>query len=325
MKKNSPILGLVYPTLQTIRDFQKYLIVVRQQHYSYKKKAVHIPDQEYQPHYVVGAQVLVGGDLGGPVVHGALQLPQPVLEGFCVDTFPVHFLEDFSHECLVIMSPEKCESQVSLSVANYLQPVDETTSDQPSGPSQVIGNLSSLKLVNASVQYQWLEDITGFIKVQGISIPTSQSQSNSVDMKGDILPYFDEAESQCHNVVLAVEYHLSWEGPVIVDISATIMMGNVPVFPEPKKDTCATISEQNLSCTSPSASAPQPLPLSAMPQVFLMQRYMIQFHHSPSANRSSNNSDFTSEEGEIGEPSIPERSGNPGYLSHRPLLAGYVE
>lgn len=323
VKENSPILGLFYPPEQAIRDFQKYLTVVGQEHYSYQEEAVHISDLEHWPHYALGAHVLVGEDLGGPVVRGALQLPQPVLEGFCVDTFPVHFLEDFSHECPVIMSPGKCESEASLSVASYLQPSDGTTTDQPAGLSQVIGNLSSLNFVNASVQYQWLEDITGFIKVQGVNIPTLLAQSSAADLEGDILPYLDEATDQCHNVVLAVEYHLAWEGPAIVNIAATITLGSVPVFPEPKEDACTTFEEQNPTCVIP--PAPWPLPLSATPQVFLIQHFKVQFHHSPTTNASGDASDFTPEEAEMGKLSIPERSGNPGYLLHRPLLAGYVE
>lgn len=322
VKENSPVLGLFYPPEQVIRDFQKYLTVVGQEYSSYQEEAVHISDLEHHPHYTLGAQVLVGEDLGGPVVRSALLLPQPVLEGFCVNTSPVHFLEDLNHECPVIMSPGNCEYEASLSVASYLQPSDGTTPDLPASLSQVIGNLSSLDFVNTTVQYQWLEDVSGFIKVQGVNIPTHLAQSNLTGLEGDILPYLDEATNQCHNVVLAVEYHLAWEGPAIVNIAATITLGSVPMFPEPKEHPCTTFKEQNHCALLP---APWPLPLSATPQVFLIQHFKVQFHHSPTTNASVNTSDFTPEEAEMEEIIISERSGNPGYLLHRPLLAGYVE
>lgn len=320
MKENTPFLGLFFPPEQAVRDFQMYLTLVKQHHYSYQEEAMPIPDLEYMPLYVLGSQVLVGDSRGGPVVQGALHMPQPVLNGFCVDS-PVHFLEDLSHECSIIMSKEKCKSEASLNIASYLQPNDRNTFDQPSDFLQVIGNLSSLNLVNASVEYEWLEDITGFVKAQGGYVPTMLTQSSY--QEGNILPYLDVASGQCHNVVLGVEYHLAWKGPAIVNIAATVTLGSVPLFPEPKNDACTTERDQNQTCTI--VPATRSLPFSATPQIFLIQKFMVQFHHIPSTNASWDNSDHTPEENEVGKPSIPERSGNPGYLLHKPLLAGYIE
>lgn len=323
VKENTPYLGLFYPPYQAIRDFQKYQASVRHQHYSYQEEGVHVPDEEYQPHYVHGEQVLLGKDMGGTVVQGPLLLPQLVLEGICVDTFPVHFLEDLSHKCIIFMSPEKCESEAALSVASYLHPSDNSATDPPSGYLQIIGNLSNLNLVNASVEYRWMEDVTKFIKVQGGGIPTSWVQNTAATLDESSLPYLDEEAGWCNNVVLAVEYQLAWEGPVIVDIAATITLGNVPVLPEPQEDAC-TFREQNLTCYTP--LVPKLPPLSATPQLFLLQHFMVKFHHTyTSSNASDDTIDLVSELDDVGFMDLSERSGNPGYLIHRPLLAGYFK
>ena len=316
LKENTPYLGLFYPPYQIIRDYQKYLESVGQKHYSYKEEGMHVPKQEYQSHYVYGEQVLVGKDMSGTVVEGPLLLPQPVLNGVCVNTFSVQFLKDLSHKCIIIMSPEKCKSEAVLSVASYLQPSDGGAS----GFLQVVGNLSSLGLVNTSVEYEWIEDITKFIKVQGGGIPSGWTHTAPTLEESTLtLPYLDVEGGWCNNVVLAVEYQLTWEGPAIVDIDATINMGNVPVFPVPHEDACP-FTEQNLTCpTPPPHKFP---PLSTSPQLHLLQHFMVKFHHIYTfSNTSGNTSDLVDD---IGVPALSEKSGNPGYLVHRPLLAGYV-
>ncbi|KAG0727233.1 hypothetical protein GWK47_035069 [Chionoecetes opilio] len=321
VKENTPYLGLFYPPHQAIRDYEKYLAKVRQQQYSYQEEGIRVPDQTYQLHYVYGEQVMMGKDMGGTVVEGPLVLPQPVMEGVCVDTFPVHFLENLDHKCFTIMSPEKCESEAALSLASYLQPSGGVSSGSPSGFLQVIGNLSSLDLVNASVEYKWMEDITNFIKVQGGGIPTAWAQNTTTNLEGSRLPYLDMEAGWCNNVVLAVEYQLAWEGPGIVDIAATFTLGNIPVFPEQREDPCTM--EKNQTCsTPPEHKLP---PFSATPLVFLLQHFMVDFHHrDTSSNASCDPSDHIPEVDDVVLLGLSERSGKPGYLVGRPVLAGYV-
>ncbi|KAK8401439.1 hypothetical protein O3P69_002898 [Scylla paramamosain] len=322
VKENTPYLGLFYPPHQIIRGFQKLMARVKQQYYSYKEEGVGAANQEYLHHYVHGEQVLLGKDMGGTEVQGPLLLPQPVLEGVCVDTFPVHFLEDMSHKCSIIMTPEKCETETTLSATSYLQPSHGAASGPPLGFQQVIGNLSNLGLLNASVEYEWMKDITSFIRVQGGSIPTDRAQNTSATLEGSTVPYLDVDSGWCNNVVLSVEYHLVWEGPAIIDIAATITLGSIPVAPEDEEDAC-TFNEKNLVCSAP--TAPRLPPLSATPQILLLQHFMVKFHHiSTSSNASGNTSDLAWQANDGRAPSLSERSGNSGYLTFRPLLAGFV-
>ncbi|MPC08831.1 Tectonic-2 [Portunus trituberculatus] len=319
VKENTPYLGLFYPPHQIIRDFQKFMSRVSQQYYSYKEEGVRAADQEYHHHYVYGEQVVVGKDVGGTVVQGPLLLPQPVLAGVCVDTFPVHFLEDLSHKCSISVTSEKCGTEAALSATSYLQPSQGAASGSPPGFWQVIGNLSSLGLLNASVEYEWMEDITRFIKVQGGGIPTARSQDTSATLEESTMPYLDADSGWCNNVVLSVGYHFAWEGPAIIDIAVTITLGNIPVSPEHEEDTCS-FTEKNPAC-----SAPRLTPFSATPQVYLLQHFLVKFHHiGSSGNASGNFSDLDWQADDIGTPSLSERSGNAGYLTSKPLLAGFV-
>lgn len=324
LKENTPYLGLFYPPHQIIRDFQKLTVKVKQPYYSYKAEGVRAAQQDFHHHYVHREQVVVGQDVGGAVVQAPLLLPQPVLGGVCVDTFPVQFLEDLSHKCSIIMTPERCESEAALSVASYLQPSHSADSSSPSGLWQVIGNLTSLGLLNASVQYEWMKDVTSFIRLQGRGTPTAaRTLGIPPNIDGSTVPYFDVDSSWCNNVVLSVEYHLMWEGPAIIDIAATITLGNIPVSPE-DEDAACSFTENSPAC-SPTPPTPRLPPHSTTPQLTLLQHFMVTFHHiGTSSNASGNASDLAWQADDVGVPSLSERSGSAGYLTARPLLAGFV-
>lgn len=343
--ENNPYLGLFYKYEASIRDFQTYLSQIRSPKYSYEDRASRIQDQESLPYYILGSNVETIILTNNTEVQGILSLPQQVLNGICINTLPIHFLENFSHMCSLVLSPEACKKNSLLSSASYLQNSDKISPEPYNGFPQVIGNLTSSQVVSTLVEYECFQDTKKFIKVQGLNaflqkLPSDFGKTKEHKAKecdGNRLPFYNETSQMCENVVLSVEYSMRWRGPSISEVYAKIILGNVAVSieglygKEYNRDALVEgRTENNFEYTRHRrkyTASPAKVRLS------LLQHFKICFHHMGNSNTSNDtmesvltddgsNMDFT--ENFEHYPSFSERSGNPGYELGKPILGGYA-
>lgn len=361
IKENNPYLGLFYKAEASIRDFQKYLSRIKSPKYSYEDSASVVQDQESHPYYILGSNVEIAILTNDTVIKGVLSLPQQVLHGICINTMPIHFLENFSHKCPVVLSPEACKKESLLSSTSYLQEADEVNPYPYSIYPQVIGNLTNLQVVSTSVEYECLQDSRKFIKVQGLNripqeLPSDFRETDeeyiTKDCDANRLPFYNETSHMCENVVLSVEYSMGWRGPFISQVHAKIILGDVAVSLEglySKEYNRDSLHKENIKNVF---EYPQHrrkyVALSANHRLSLLQHFTLRFHHLGYSNTSDgamesalNDSDSNMvdllESALSGDdnnlvtnenfgyfPSLYERSGNPGYEPGKPVLGGYA-
>ncbi|XP_047476317.1 tectonic-2-like [Penaeus chinensis] len=339
--ENNPYLGLFFQNLPSIQNYQKYLDKVSVPQYSYEDTDIHLQQEDSQLYYVFGTGIEVAIHLEDTISIGFLTLPHPVLNGVCIDHVPVHFLQDVSHDCSLLLTPELCETEQYFSSQYYLRNSDSVNSD----PFTIIGNLTGQQVVSAEVSYECVQDVSKFIKVEGLrTFPEQLWKSDKIpfnECDHQKVPYYNKTSQMCENVVLHVEYHMKWKGASIQEVQANIVIGNVPVSlekvskiygresmkVEPKKVNSFVAVEQ----TPPRRKS---FIMSANSSLYLIQHFEVKFYHVGYYNSSndtlmnitSNSGNDTSEDGQslFSSPSITERSGNPGYQHGKPLLAGYI-
>lgn len=330
--ENNPYLGLFFQNEPSIQNYQKYLDKVKSPKYTYEDTDVHIQQEDVQPYYVFGTGIEVTMNTEDTISGGFLSLPQPVLYGMCVDKIPIRFLEDFSHDCSIILSPEICKTEQYLNSATYLRESDFLDSEPYSGVPQVVSNLTSHQVINASVSYECAQDVTNFIKAEGLNeFPQHLWKSKSTsfgECDHQKVPYYNETSHLCENVVLHVEYNINWKGSTVQEVNANILIGNVPVTLENVDQKYLSKLKGNIYKTKERTHKKSSL------RLHLVQQFKVMFHHVGTYNMSNDTLDVVSynpgndTEEELGDiislPNITERSGNPGYQRGKPLLAGYA-
>ncbi|XP_069173381.1 tectonic-2 isoform X2 [Procambarus clarkii] len=346
--ENNPYLGLFYKPEPSIQDFQKYLSRVKSDAYSYRHTTAHPQDQERFPYYVLGSSVETAILTNFTIFKNILSLPQQILNGLCVKTIPIHFLEDFAHVCSLAVSPEVCKTEPLLSAATFLHKADGIIRDPYVGHLHVIGNLAALQMADVFVEYECLWDTNNFIKVQGLNKFVNKGSSqfwteryNSETCSGNNVPFYNETSQMCENVVLSVEYNIGWRGPSIVEVHAKVTLGDVAVTFERLlgkysseidresflyKNTVSKL-ESALSKRRKFITPSRSLKLS------LLQHFSASFYHMGSSSTSNETTELfrkldsnkinITDDFEY-ESRISERSGNPGYEVGKPVIGGYA-
>ncbi|XP_042218474.1 tectonic-2-like isoform X2 [Homarus americanus] len=346
LTENNPYLGLFYKPEPSV---QIYFLRVQRPVYSYEDTIPHNQDQEYHPYYILGSSVETLIMANDTIAEGVLSLPQQVLNGICIKTIPIYFLEDFSHECPLPLSPEICKTEPLLSTASYLQNAEKIIRDPFKGFPQVISNLTTLQTVNASVEYKCLQDTKQFIKVQGVNkvvpkLPNhfwgTDKENTAVECDGINIPFYNDVSQMCENVVLSVEYNIGWRGPSISEVHAKIKVGNVAVsldglYGNYLSDFDRKLLQDKHVFSKPEYASYKTMKFvpSASSKLSLLQHFVINFHHVKPSDISNSTSELMvsldNQDADVVEdleysPNISERSGNPGYKLGKPIISGYI-
>lgn len=307
--------------------------------YSYEDTDIHLQQEDSQLYYIFGTGIEVAIHLEDKMSIGFLTLPHPVLNGVCIDHVPVHFLQDVSHDCSLLLTPEVCTTEQYLSSQYYLRNSDSLNSE----PYTIIGNLTGQQVVNAEVSYECVQDVSKFIKVEGLkTFPEQLWKSDRIPFSvcdHQKVPFYNKTSQMCENVVLHVEYHMKWKGASIQEVQANIVIGNVPVSLEKVSKIYGRESMKvkpvEVNSNVPMEQTPtrrKSFTMSATSRLYLIQHFDVKFYHvgyyngsnDTLVNITSNLGNDSSEDAQnFSSPSITERSGNPGYQHGRPILAGY--
>lgn len=339
--ENNLYLGLFFQNEPSIQNYQKYLDKVPVPQYSYEDTDIHLQEEDSQLYYIFGTGIEVAIHIEDTMSTGFLTLPHPVLNGMCIGHVPVHFLQDVTHDCSMILTPEACITEQYLSAQSYLRNSDSLNSD----PYAVIGNLTDRQVVDAVVSYECVHDVSNFIKVEGLkAFPKILWESDRIPLNEcdhQKVPYYNKTSQMCENVVLHVGYYMKWKGASVQEIKANIAIGNVPVSLENINEKYGSgninVEPMKINSYKPKGMTPtrrKSLIMSTSSRLYLIQHFEVKFDHV-GINNSSNDtlnivaSNAGNDSSEVPQslfssPSITERSGNPGYQQGKPLLAGYA-
>lgn len=325
---NSPFIGYLFnftspPTAQNSNTFNKLAGKKKTFTYSEEERVASVSGKPY----VAGATIKTAANPKDAKYTGAvlgfLSLPRSVVSGLCSPTIPVRFTENFQSQCVLPLDESLCGSSTSLSAYSYL--MSQKLIPPPAiFPAAVLrdGMLSVSQsvppnLADTEVRYFCTADSSSSVAMtpeEGMPAANSGATDSSLFHTGDKTapprrrcgfddglsappaPVFNETTRTCSNVVLNVEYELTWRGTQLLGVKAGVVLGDV-VFSKTE------ISHGTLLATSQS------------PVRTLTQRFSVVFVHSPLAQNGSNSSvqpPFT-------------RSGNPGYIRGLSVLARKVD
>ncbi|XP_068220783.1 tectonic-2-like [Palaemon carinicauda] len=342
---NNPYLGLFFKNENGIQEFQKYTTRVYPPKYSFETSVVESEDSPFHFHYKAQASVETIFQNEKGIFRSPLILPQPVLNGICVNTIPVHFLESFKHQCSTMLSQQECESNPMLSSEMYLQDNAEGNSDSL---VSVISDLHTLEVVSASVKYLCLKNSLKFMKVNGLSKIAIDFMKKRWDTMEE---YFDECQVKnkplfnktthiCENVVLSVDYNFGWKGPRISEVSVEIILSDIPISMESIHQNYFQELDEETTVYDSLKKVKEYSQGHKQPYIGVLQNFETNFYYvlpaiisnETTSNHTSSNDTFFQEEVDslylfenmTETENTIKRSGNPGYDVGKPLLAGYI-
>lgn len=164
---------------------------------------------------------------------GILALPQHVLSSSCL-TSPVRYLENIDSQCSYQMSEALCNRGSALSAFSYVM---ASTITKPSCPEafsilQVpASRIQDANIAPTIVNYHCATDPAPYIRSLGGSVPPQELPPRCSFDDGFTLPTApSHVAGICEDAVLDVQYRVLWSGIRVVQLNATIIMGNVPLL-----------------------------------------------------------------------------------------------
>lgn len=249
--------------------------------------------------------VNTGGYQDGSIVKtdpGFLTLPRRIASDACARYAPVVFLRNSDTLCTGEFSESLCSETSPWSALDYLVP--SHTRQFSCGTSPQVLNLNNrvnFTMVPTNVAYFCTNDPSAFttsveedwgLSTQTVSLfePAEETNENVGDVPRCPFddgvskpepPRFNASLGTCFNVVLKVEYHLYWRSVQIVQARVKVTLGDI-------RNT------------------------SSVGRLLITQRFSTKFIHLKDVDLSQ--LPFIESE-------VNERSGNPGYLIGRKVLA----
>lgn len=194
-----------------------------------------------------------------------LSLPQRVLTGECALEAPIGFLRDVESDCLFELTNTMCSSNSPFNPLFYIQ----STAQSPSSYSftyEILGNVASTSTADTFVEYYcatggelntYVKSTTGSINpptsttLFNYNLPSANCQdtcgndicaSTPTNAPTEQLPTrcaWDDGVTRpspatinnlnCDNTVLDVRYKFHWSGQTIINVTAIVIVGDVPL------------------------------------------------------------------------------------------------
>ncbi|CAL4061379.1 unnamed protein product, partial [Meganyctiphanes norvegica] len=331
---NNPYIGHFFSIFPIIKNIEIYVSKINSPKYSYEEKNGEVKTTPSQSNYVIGSVIEITNDDDNKLLKGYLSLPQTFLNEYCMESYPIKFLKKMSHICPLALTPDSCINAKRLNSNYYLHSSNKIPSFFNHNFKT---NSSDNQFANVSVEHFCQNNIGNYVKVQGLNTVSLREKSefysfinnaSMVNCNGSRSPIYNETLNLCENVVLDVQYSMFWSGPSIDKVFAKIIMGNIPVsFSNTKtkikpkwKGSMKKELNQNKKGTF---------------EITLLQHFNVDFSHLESTNKSSENiteleADNTKEDNVYlgkNKPTINLllKSGGPGYIVQKPLIAGYTQ
>ncbi|XP_078277652.1 tectonic-2 [Rhinoraja longicauda] len=202
------------------------------------------PDLSFGVAKSAAVNVPVGYHQGDPIVRGDDQLfimPQKSLNGQCLGSAPVEYLQDFDARCVTPLTADTCADTIGVG-------------------EQIQNGLGTL--IQPVITYQNAADLGDFIPItastSGALFPKEQNAMASLGLVDISEPKL--VKGICKNMILQADYVFYWNGTTVSHINLLVTVGNISLH------SSATLTQRfSVTFTNPVKEHPSPVTLSGNP------------------------------------------------------------